>query len=524
MATKTVVIGLDGSSWDLIGPWIEQGRLPNLHRFISNGVQGRLKSSFPPVTCPAWKCYSTGKNPANLGVFWWVGVDWKNRRMPLMHRSTSFQSREVWDILNDYGISTGIINMPTTYPPKPVDGFMVSGWESPEGATFTWPPELGQALIKKYKYQTKPQPLLYHDKEATLNKIIQLMESRFRLARDVMEEGRVDFLHVTLFYINTLHHFYWDDDVVYRAWQFLDKEIGNLVSDQINTVIISDHGGMKISASFYINSWLREKGYLQVRRHSAGLLAKAGLHQERLKRWAVRLKLMGLRRLIPRSLKRIVPQCDKSISGRDLENLIDWDHSRVMGTGQGPVYIDRDKISTDYEQFRQLLIDELGEIRDPLQGRKVFNRIWKKEEIFTGKFNTSAPDLFLEFNKHFHVAGGLKEGSAFDYENSGWQAENDYYGICIAHGPAFAVGKTIEGARIIDITPTLLDLYGIPVPDDIDGRPLKSVFKEGKSSRRQRAKSRQNTPADEFNRCEKVVDAVDEEDVKSRLQALGYLE
>ena len=80
---KLLVIGLDGATWNLLKPLIDAGELPTIKQLIKNGLCDKLESSIPPVTVPAWKCYSTGTNPAKLGVYTWVGLDIKNKKPSL---------------------------------------------------------------------------------------------------------------------------------------------------------------------------------------------------------------------------------------------------------------------------------------------------------------------------------------------------------------------------------------------------------------------------------------------------------
>ena len=133
-----LVIGIDGACWPLISELIDSGKLPNLKKLRENGVWGDMKSCIPPITCPAWKCYSTGKNPGKLGVFWWEYLDIKNKKS-IIPNSRSFDSKEVWDYLNDKGYKTGIIGMPTTFPPNKVNGFMISGAPGAENKGYTYP-------------------------------------------------------------------------------------------------------------------------------------------------------------------------------------------------------------------------------------------------------------------------------------------------------------------------------------------------------------------------------------------------
>jgi predicted AlkP superfamily phosphohydrolase/phosphomutase len=157
-STKTLALGLDGATWDILLPLIEEGKLPAFKKLLGEGVYGDLQSVIPPVTCPAWKCYSTGKNPGKLGVFWWVDVNKESGKI-VMPNAYSFKSRDLWDYLGDKGFKVGIINMPTTYPPKKVNGFMVSGFGMPMDKKFdfqqpyTYPNELQEELEAKYDYK-----------------------------------------------------------------------------------------------------------------------------------------------------------------------------------------------------------------------------------------------------------------------------------------------------------------------------------------------------------------------------------
>jgi predicted AlkP superfamily phosphohydrolase/phosphomutase len=156
MRGKMLVIGLDGACWDLIVRWIESGELPNIKRLKERGCWGPMQSCIPPITCPAWHCYATGKNPGKLGVFWWQYLDLKNRKV-ITPNSKSFKSRALWNYLNDAGYKTGIIGMPTTYPPKKVDGFMVSGGLDCGNAGYTYPRELEIWLRREFDYKPRPE-------------------------------------------------------------------------------------------------------------------------------------------------------------------------------------------------------------------------------------------------------------------------------------------------------------------------------------------------------------------------------
>src|SRR5579883_3005842 len=110
--TPLLVIGLDGATLDLVGPWVAAGVLPHLGALMARGAWARLRSTLPPATFPAWTSLVTGTNPGRHGVL-------------------DFTERALWNYLAAAGRRVAVITVPATYPPEPIDGVMVSGWDSP---------------------------------------------------------------------------------------------------------------------------------------------------------------------------------------------------------------------------------------------------------------------------------------------------------------------------------------------------------------------------------------------------------
>jgi len=121
-----VVLGLDGASLNVIGDWINSGELPNLQRVRNEGVSERMNACLPPVTSPNWKCYATGRNPGEFGIFWWQNIDFEEERIHYP-RERKFGTPEIWDYLNEDGKSAGVVNLPLQYPPREIDQFMIAG-------------------------------------------------------------------------------------------------------------------------------------------------------------------------------------------------------------------------------------------------------------------------------------------------------------------------------------------------------------------------------------------------------------
>src|SRR5918999_1341136 len=130
MTNRAVVIGLDGAAWHLLDPMIESGIMPRLAELRSRGSSGRLKSTIPTYTPPAWTSAATGVNPGRHGIYGFVEGHAQYERQELMH-SGKIKAPTIWEIANDQGASVGVYNLPLTYPPRPLDGWMVSGMMTP---------------------------------------------------------------------------------------------------------------------------------------------------------------------------------------------------------------------------------------------------------------------------------------------------------------------------------------------------------------------------------------------------------
>jgi len=474
---ETIVIGLDGASFDLIDPWLRAGKLPNLQRLIDNGVKGRLKSCLPPTTSPNWKCYSTGKNPGKLGIFWWENIDFQNRRVYIP--STRIQSKEIWDYLSESGRKVGIINMPLTYPTKQVNGFMIAGGPDAPDGNYTYPRELESRLKREFKYKVHPTVRSSWQKsKKAVEEAINLMERRFDVARALAQEYNLDFLHLTIFYINSLHHDLWNDERVLRAWQALDRNIGALITDfkQSNVIIMSDHGTNEINQVFYINTWLERQGYLKT---SGSLwlpraLYKLGLNEERLFRVVQRLHLNKMiNRLLPKKIRDNIPSAIGTVELEHKADKVNWGKSKALASGQGPLYL-----ASDNSGLRKELINKLEKLTNPRTGLKVAHHVYQRENIYHGEFLLEAPNIIIDQSPHTHIRGSIGNKNIFERPQR-WRAENTPTGIFIASGPDFKEDIEVEDVAILDLAPTILHQMGISVPADMDGRVVSEIFKKG---------------------------------------------
>lgn len=480
--TRTVVVGLDGANYELLEPWIEAGDLPTLARIVNQGVTGDLRSVLPPVTSPNWKAYATGKNPGKLGVFWWQNVDVKNRRV---HRPTEryHDNVEYWELLAERE-RVGVVNVPTTYPPKSTGEFLIAGPPDGRNRGYTHPPELESELRNGFGYRVTKQRVAKDGDDEAYEEVLDLIDLRFAVAKYLMERHDLSFLQVTTFYINLLHHHLWDAPYTKRGWEIIDRHLASFLDDGYNLVLMSDHGHAEIETVFNVNVWLEQNGYLTYDAEVAETLHSVGITADRLKRLVsgMNQRLPGVElqdlveQLTPQWVLNRLPD-EKGELGGSKHEILDWDRSKAIGSAQGPIYLTVDPDSHEYEPLREALIAELSTLTGP-DGRPIANAVYRSEDVYEGPYLDEAPDIVVDKAKHVNIREGFGSDHVFPDEDPSWSGVNKREGLFAAVGPAFGTG-TIDGLSILDLAPTLLHLHGCAVPDDMDGEVRHSVFADG---------------------------------------------
>lgn len=477
MTDKSVlVIGIDGACWPLIHDWIGEGILPNLESLRSEGMWGDLESCIPPVTCPAWKCYSTGKNPGKLGVFWWENLDIEARKS-FIPSSRDFKSREIWDFLNSVGISTGIVGMPLTYPPKTVDGFIISGGPGAPDSGYAYPSDIEAELESEFDYTPRPvyPANVKNNKNEFAEKTLEQIRLDFEIGRYLNNKYDVDFLQICSFEINgPLQHLFYDEEPTRRAWKFIDEEIGKLADEFEYVIVHSDHGTSEMDKQFFINSWLDAEGYLTRNRSLFEFFANYGIHRnniiELLDKIGIKQRLQNVDFL--RTIAQRIP--DKrglfgETEGSAIFDKVDWEKTQAVGLAQGPVYLNKSQLTkTEYQSIRDRLRQELSESRDPETGSCPVQYVFDRDEIYHGEYLHKAPDLVALDASRYHNKGGIGKQSLFN--ESDWKGNNSRQGLYIASGPDISHKR--QDAEIYDLLPTILSLFDVPAPDSCDGEQI----------------------------------------------------
>ena len=166
---KTIIIGLDGATFDIIKPLARAGRLPVLSRLMREGVSAPLRSTILPNSFPGWASCTTGTSEGMHGVFS-PFIKNPSRYTVRAMSGRDIMTRPVWDILTEYGGRSIVVNVPTTYPPEPISGLMVTGMLTPSRESeFTYPASLKNELLGEFpNYIIEPQRM--PDKHAQIGR------------------------------------------------------------------------------------------------------------------------------------------------------------------------------------------------------------------------------------------------------------------------------------------------------------------------------------------------------------------
>ncbi len=550
-------LGLDGATYDLIQPWAEAGHLPVLEKLMREGVSGDLLSTYPPLTGPAWSSFMTGKSPAGHGVLEFF------RRKPgtysqILNTYRGLDGAPLWRRLSEAGKRVGVMGVPLTYPPEPVNGFMISGLLTPAGRRdFTYPrslldeleEHLGEYRLRHDEKYRRSDPLPF------IREQYEILENNTEAALYLMRSRPWDFFMLHFLGSDRMQHEFWHlidashpqhdpgerkryGNVILRFFEHLDASIGRLIEaldDDVLIVVMSDHGFGPVYKFVNFNTWLWQEGLLCFKSNPwtrfRTALFRLGLDYSTVARWVLRLGLGRSAKRLGRS-RREVLQRRLFLSLDD----VDWSRTKAFSLGNfGQLYVNlkgRDpegivSPGAEYEALLEDLTRRLEILKDPETGQPVIGEIYRREDVYDGPYAADSPDLMFLTRNMVYKAMGLSDFSSqrvFDkvYGTTGHHRMN---GLMLWHGPqAKAVVKTgerIEGARIYDLAPTILYLMGQPVPREMDGRVLLELFTPEFRDQNRVVYDESAEGRDEGSG--EVYSDQEEAEMRQMLEALGYV-
>lgn len=470
--TRLLTLGLDGAAWHALDRMMDAGALPNLERMVDAGTRAPLRSVAPPVTCPAWRCSTSGKNPGKLGVFWWLNLDRDSGEITSPD-ARSFATADVWDYLGDEGLRSAVVNVPMTYPPPAVDGVLVSGFGAPfdpavDGDGITHPPSFQDRLEREYDWRIGVDDVTA---PGGVDGALAVIRSRLSLVLDLLEEG-YDYVHGVVFYLNVLQHHYGVGPETERAWRLVDDYLGRLPED-LTTVLYSDHGHTPVERTFAVNTFLAQRGHLEFESRVADGLTRRAYDALTGVGLSPRSAAATARRLLPEGLYRRLVEGGYPVPTFQLADRVDWAASDAVALSQGPLYLNRERLGDDYDSVRATLRREL-EAFETAAGEAPIASAVPAEEVYKGPHVDRGPDLLLSPGEGWEIYGGITP-SVVEEEVTSWTSGNHPTGMVLLHGPDVAAG-TLPERSLLDVMPTVLRYLGCDVPTDVDGEAIEAPF------------------------------------------------
>jgi predicted AlkP superfamily phosphohydrolase/phosphomutase len=209
---------------------------------------------------------------------------------------------------------------------------------------------------------------------------------------------------------------------------------------------------------------------------------------------------------------------------------VDWPNTQAYSAGNyGQMYLNvkgRDAQGcinpADYDRALDRLEQELRTMRDPETGEPVIDQVWRKKDLFQGKYADQAPDLVFFTKGMLYKAMGLTDfaTNAVFEELYGTEAHHHMNGVLMFSGPGIKAGTRVEGARLIDMAPTIFHLMNVPIPTDLDGRVLTEAFTPGKL---EQAPQYESTSGDSGYQRQSVYSEQEEAELTEMLRNLGYV-
>jgi predicted AlkP superfamily phosphohydrolase/phosphomutase len=455
---KTLVIGLDCAAPEIV---LKDERLTHIRRLMGQGCYGRLESVIPPITVPAWMCMSTSQDPGSLGVYGFRNRTDHSYGGLGVANSGSITAPAIWDSFGTNGHKVVLVGVPPAYPPRVVNGVCIGCFLTPDPAQsqFTHPASLKEEIEKVVggTYPVDVTGFRTDNKDWLRDQVHEMTRKHFQVIRHLMTTVKWEYFQFVEIGLDRLHHGFWKyhdrshrdnvpghkyESVVTDYYRLLDEEIGRLLAlldDDTIVLVASDHGAQRLDGGFCVNDWLRREGLLVLKEEPAGPT--------------------------PFSPK-----------------MVDWSRTRVWSEGG---YYARVFVNVEGRepqglvpaaQLDAFLVDLTARFLalDDDRGRPMGNAVYRPEDIYK-QVRRVAPDLIVHFGGlYWRSIGGVGYPELHVQENDTGPdgCNHAQHGVFVLAAPNLPRRGEVQGMRILDIAPTLLDLAGRAIPVEMQGHPL----------------------------------------------------
>jgi predicted AlkP superfamily phosphohydrolase/phosphomutase len=433
--------------------------MPHVRDLLRRSIHGTLRSIDPPITVPAWAVMFSGMDPGTLGVYGFrhrrPGSYWDT----YIPTSRTILQPQVWDRLSRIGKRVCVIGMPPGYPPTPVNGIYISDFLTPDSAKdYVYPASLRDEIERVSGGYEFDVTFRAEDRERIGAQLVEMTRKHFTVARHLWAKERWDFFALHEIGPDRIHHTFWkyfderhpryEANATYRAivedyYAMLDEEIGRLIAgvdEDVQVLILSDHGSQAMQGCFCINEWLIEKGFLTLKgpRPPPGTpLEKAEIDWPKTTAWGA---------------GGYYARIFFNIRGRESQGAL---------------------LPSEVAEFEARFTRELQAVKRP-DGHPLDVDVKVPRNVYR-EIRGDAPDLMVYFGKTaWRSAGTIGYDGLFLDENDTGPDDSvhSFDGIYVVEGPRVGSGTTGPTENLIDIGPTILTMMGVPVPAEVQGRPI----------------------------------------------------
>jgi predicted AlkP superfamily phosphohydrolase/phosphomutase len=513
-ARKLLLIGLDAADRELVEQWSSEGHLPNLARLKSNGVWGNLETTADTVHVSAWPSIFSGVTPDKHGLYH-AYVMREGEQAPVRPRPEECPVPFVWKLLDEHGKKSIVMDAFLTCPLRDFGGIQIVDWGS-----WTWfsGQEIQPKSIKdEIRRRFGPYPAENHSKVGMTpppdplgfrERLIQGVETKTEVASWLLETQPWDFFLVVFGECHAAGHYFWhyqdEDYVAYPGdcddrlrsalldvYRSLDKAIGDLIAKagpEVDFVIVSGDGmGPNYSASHLLPGLLKRLRMMNAgggaeETQDPGASAKRQSFASRLRNLVPKsARAMVSKYILPRSINEKLSLHWKTAD-------IDWANTRAFlidNANEGYIRVNLKgrepegvvDAGNDYDEICQTLHDTASRMTNPATGERAASAVHKTADIFSGPCTHNMPDVIINWNPNARVTTtveiegvGVIEGPDAGYQVSPYYTGNHRGNAFVIAGRS-GVTNPVEVAdgSILDIAPSILDYFNIPVPKYMDG-------------------------------------------------------
>jgi predicted AlkP superfamily phosphohydrolase/phosphomutase len=462
--SRVAIIGLDSVPPEMMFEKLLD-KLPNIKRMYDSGMHGNLETCHPPITVPAWMVMMTGKNPGKLGIYGFRHRRGFSYADGYIVNSTTVKEDAVWQILSKQGKNSIVLGVPPGYPPKQIEGVdIVSCFITPgQDKQFTNPPELREEILSaaggKYIFDVTFRT---EDREAIRKELFEMTEKRFDVAEHLAKTKPWDFFIMHEIGFDRLHHAFWKyfdpkhpkyvkgnqyENLDEQYYKMVDGRIGRLVDlfgNDTTTFIVSDHGSKGMIGAFCVNQWLEQEGYITFKTKPTKMtdIDKAEIDWSKTKAWG---------------WGGYYARIFFNVRGREPNGVISRE---------------------DLEKAKRELTSKIMSIKDN-NGRPMKNVVFEPDKLY-GTAIGDKPDLMVYFDDlNWRSAGTVGHDSLYLFENDTGPDDSVHsmMGIFLMYNPKKDLkSKTLAGAKVADMAPTILKMYGTEPALGMDGKILPEVI------------------------------------------------